>query len=610
MALEPDTLVLDGRFRIIRLLGSGDLGEAYLAEQVTLGRTVVLKCFAAELGVKEQMEDRLRAEAARLAAVDHPAVARVLDLVRGEQGLCLVTEHAEGPLLRETLAGEPLLPDRAVEILRQLSEGLAAIHAQGLVHADLRPEKIRLTRTATGEQARLIDFGLAPLVDPSEEAQRVTVFGRALGTPQYFSPEQARGGRPDAASDLYALGVLAYEMISGQLPFAGPEARDFLRQHQEEAPRRVSDVAPHLSDHFRLCELVMRLLEKSPAKRPAAALDVARKLQAIPQVGDPTLLVDAMQVPPVLPERPAQQVLRGEPPSLPEQRTPVAPKNGPLLPSITVPTVGGPPTSVTDAHGVVLVGPLRRKLLPPWAPWAGAAIVAVAAVVTIVAWPRQNATVAEIRTLLAQKQPAHALERIDAAFEDEPAEVHHTLLALKAAAFHQTGQHGGEAELIRALPPGEPAAVQPEVVSGLAEDFGRNEDASLRALLRSLSRQPLLAELDRLARGVSSTTQWGALRYLDEEEMTGGIDLLERYTTALESPDCAVRRTAAQRLARLGDKAALPALVRLKYAPKRDTSEQDCGHREAAAALKRLESPKDADAPTAQPAKAARPSKR
>ncbi len=164
---EAGALVLDGRFKVLEPLGRGGVTEVYRAEHVHLGRAVALKVLRQELGIAEGIGDRFGQEVKRLASVDHPAVVRVLDFGLSNGLLYLVTEIADRKKLRDELNGEPLMPDRAVELLRQIAEGLAAIHAQKLVHRDLRPENIFVAKSASGKRARLLDFGIARLVDPT-----------------------------------------------------------------------------------------------------------------------------------------------------------------------------------------------------------------------------------------------------------------------------------------------------------------------------------------------------------------------------------------------------------------------------------------------------------
>jgi predicted Ser/Thr protein kinase len=278
VALAPGTLVLDGRFRVTRTLGQGGMGIVYAAEQVSLGRTVALKVLRGDLPLTAGFSERFRREALLLSSVEHPAVVRVIDY--GAHGLSpvLVMEFVEGETLAEVLRRDGALAVERVErLLAQLAQGLAAIHAKGIVHRDLKPENVVLTRAPDGtEQARLLDFGIARLASPEEEgpAGSVTQSGMVLGTPEYLAPEQGLGQPLDARTDLYALGVILFEALTGRHPFPGPSAREFIAQHIHQAPPSVLDVAPHLAAFPSLVATVRACLEKDPAKRPQTATDV------------------------------------------------------------------------------------------------------------------------------------------------------------------------------------------------------------------------------------------------------------------------------------------------------------------------------------------------
>jgi serine/threonine protein kinase len=164
--IDTGTLVLDGRFRVLQLLGAGGMGEVYLGEQVSLGRRVAIKVLHADLMVHPSMIERFKREARMLSAVEHPAVVHVIDYGQAEVGACLVMEYVEGENLYDVLQLGAMAPSRALPLLYQLAEGLAAIHDKGIIHRDLKPENVLLTKGLRGEQARLLDFGIARLVEP------------------------------------------------------------------------------------------------------------------------------------------------------------------------------------------------------------------------------------------------------------------------------------------------------------------------------------------------------------------------------------------------------------------------------------------------------------
>ncbi len=253
------------------------MGEVYLGEQVSLGRKVAIKVLHHDLHAQAGMAERFKREARLLSAVEHPAVVRIVDFGQSGDAACLVMEFVEGQSLHDALQGGPLFAPRALALLQQLAEGLAAIHDKGIIHRDLKPENVLISPSARGEQARLLDFGIARLVEP-EAGSALSQVGVVLGTPEYLSPEQAVGAKVDTRSDLYSFGVLAYRVLSGRLPFDGPSPRHFLSQHASHAPLPLDRAAPQLSRYVGLLSLVMRLLDKDPAKRPQTANELADAL--------------------------------------------------------------------------------------------------------------------------------------------------------------------------------------------------------------------------------------------------------------------------------------------------------------------------------------------
>ncbi|MGZ3444199.1 MAG: serine/threonine-protein kinase, partial [Myxococcaceae bacterium] len=281
--LEPNSLVLGERFRVLGHLGGGGMGEVYLAEQVSLGRRVALKVLRREVGQQPGMSERFRREARLLSSVEHPAVVRVIDFGTSQDATCLVMEFAEGETLLQTLGNGPLTPERGRRVMLQLAEGLAAIHSKDIIHRDLKPENVVLTPGPRGEQARLLDFGIAKLLQPDPDAKGLSAVGVVLGTPEYLSPEQAMGHPLDARSDIYSLGVLSYRMLSGVLPFNGPNARDYLVQHIGTAPTPLVEVAPATAEDPDLGAIVMRCLAKDPRVRFQTAEDLVRALESPPK---------------------------------------------------------------------------------------------------------------------------------------------------------------------------------------------------------------------------------------------------------------------------------------------------------------------------------------
>lgn len=281
--LKPGTEVLQGRFRVVELLGKGGMGEVYLADQISLGRKVALKTLRDDLSLQPGMTERFKREALLLSSVDHPSVVRVIDFGEAHGTYVLVMEYVEGENLAVAVRSGPFEPVRAVRVLRDIAEGLAEIHLKGIVHRDLKLDNVLLAATGASERARLLDFGIARLAEAEGPGQAMTQAGLVLGTPEYISPEQATGGKIDARTDVYAFGILAYRMLSGHHPFPGPTARDFLLQHiSAEPPSLVVDGFPRLE------KLVMACLAKKPAERPDGGKGLLAALQAIDTSAAPT----------------------------------------------------------------------------------------------------------------------------------------------------------------------------------------------------------------------------------------------------------------------------------------------------------------------------------
>lgn len=266
---DEQSTVLGGRFRLVKPLGYGGAADVYLAEQVSLGRKVALKVITRRGSMAADAEARFKREALLHSAIDHPSVVRVLDFdASGPEGAIVVLEYVEGRRLDELVGGVPLPITEALPLLLQLAEGLAAIHAHGVVHRDFKAENVMVTETALGRRARILDFGLARLFDADQVAgdgrSFVSGIGVVAGTPAYLAPEQFHGSPADPRSDVYAFGVTAYFVLSGELPFRGPDVQAYLRQHAEDRP---APLPPQVPDS--LAALVMRCLEKTPSRRPA-----------------------------------------------------------------------------------------------------------------------------------------------------------------------------------------------------------------------------------------------------------------------------------------------------------------------------------------------------
>lgn len=263
--LAVGTLVA-GRFRIESVLGVGGMGVVYRARDEALGVTVALKLLRPELAARPDAFERFRQELLLARQVSSPHVVRIHDLARHEERWLISMDYVAGEALDRRLdRGSALAVDEALRIARDIAEGLAAAHATGVIHRDLKPANILLD--AQG-RALISDFGVAR----SLAGVGMTATGAVVGTPEYLSPEQARGGAVDARSDLYALGLILYEMLVGKPPFSGATAAEILAQRLVRVPepvsRRRTGIPPWV------VRLVEKLLRPQPAHRFASARGV------------------------------------------------------------------------------------------------------------------------------------------------------------------------------------------------------------------------------------------------------------------------------------------------------------------------------------------------
>ena len=274
-----------GPYRLTQQLGRGGMGEVFLAWDERLGRRVALKRIRRD-GPVSHKDERLRREARAAAQLSHPAVVQVHDLLEDASGDVIVLEYVEGRTLRELMAdGLPGLP-LVLRLAREIAEGLAAAHAAGLIHRDLKAENVMVTPEG---HAKILDFGLAKPCSTELQDESLTAQGIVLGTLHAMSPEQARGGEIDARSDLFSFGVLLYEILTGRSPFRGTDPLDTLQKVGTHVPPPVATLRAEIPGA--LSNLVDRLLSKHRDGRPGGAGEVARELAAL--AAGPVLPMDA-----------------------------------------------------------------------------------------------------------------------------------------------------------------------------------------------------------------------------------------------------------------------------------------------------------------------------
>jgi WD40 repeat protein/predicted Ser/Thr protein kinase len=279
--LEPGSAVR-GKYRIVRILGRGGMGTVYLAQHILLDEPRALKFMSPEFSRDAKFLKRFRMEAKAASGLHHPNVVGVVDLDQAEDGSPFIAmEYVQGRDLRAALAEAPFPVERALAIAREVASGLTKAHARGIIHRDIKPANIMLTRELDSpEVPKILDFGIAAM---KERATAVTTHGIML-TPQYAAPEQWKGiaaQELDGRVDLYALGGVLYEMLTGRTAFLAHNAEGWLYQHLQVAPEAPSKARPELATWKGLDELVLRLLEKDREKRTSSAEDFVHELDAV-----------------------------------------------------------------------------------------------------------------------------------------------------------------------------------------------------------------------------------------------------------------------------------------------------------------------------------------
>jgi len=339
-----DTLigtVFDGRYRIIRKLGAGGMADVYLAEDQELGRRVAIKILNDRHAADDSFIERFRREAKNAAGLSHPNIVSIYDRGEAEGTYYIAMEFLDGRSLKELIVGRGPAPIKtAIDYARQILAAVGFAHRHGIVHRDIKPHNVLV-----GSEGRLkvTDFGIA-----RSGASQMTEVGSIIGTAQYLSPEQARGAPVDQTSDLYSVGVVLYEMLTGQVPFTGDTPLEIAMKHLSEVPKPPSELRPEVPHD--LDSVVLRALAKDPSERYQGAdemdADLARVLEGLPV--DPETETAATAV------LSGSGVLATAPTSVLTKPTVAAPR--------TVPPGAGPPAGYYGYEGP----PRRRRPIWPW----------------------------------------------------------------------------------------------------------------------------------------------------------------------------------------------------------------------------------------------------
>jgi serine/threonine protein kinase len=305
-----------GRYTIKATIGSGGMGHVYKATQAPINREVAIKVLRVDLAGQEGVAERFKREARAAMLIQHPNAITIYDFDETDGLLYLAMELLSGETLRQRLRREPpLTPEQGLDIFEAMAGALGVAHRVGVVHRDLKPDNIFLAKFDTvGEVVKVLDFGLAKLLDRAATGEeQLTDHNLRLGTPRYMAPEQVRGIQPiDSRCDVYALGLLLFEMLAGRAPFVGEDGMEVLAQRLRKEAPKLSQVAPQKNFSEQMDDLLARMLQRDREKRPADANEVltqVRELRKNNEVYRPNDGVETMMAP-------QEQVPRGSRPSL------------------------------------------------------------------------------------------------------------------------------------------------------------------------------------------------------------------------------------------------------------------------------------------------------
>ena len=268
---------LDTKYQIIAKLGAGGMGAVYKARRIHIGDSVAIKVLHPELVGDQQAIERFRREAQAAARLKHPNAVGIHDFAVSGGGLAyIVMELVEGKSLATIIKKQgPLDPSFVADILSKVCSALDEAHHQKIVHRDLKPDNILVRRIRKGIEVKVLDFGIAKLRDLSPEVNTLTEKGMVVGTPLYMSPEQCMGDEIDGRSDIYSLGVVLYEMLTGVLPFQSPIPTAVIVQHVTVTPQPLSEINNEIPPGVE--KAVMRALEKAKEERPQTAGELAEE---------------------------------------------------------------------------------------------------------------------------------------------------------------------------------------------------------------------------------------------------------------------------------------------------------------------------------------------
>jgi serine/threonine protein kinase len=383
----PEGTMVRGKYRVLSKIGQGGMGSVYKALHVSFDELRALKVMSPELLRDELFVRRFKHEAVITRRLQHPNAVRVDDIDETEDGRpFIVMEYIEGESLKKLIKREGSLPvPRVCSMIKQVAAALDAAHRLGMVHRDIKPDNIVLVRTREGEQAKVLDFGIAKVKESrlgGTGSMTLTGTGVVIGTPQYMSPEQAmgkRGDQLDGRSDLYSLGVVMYEMLAGDLPFKADTSMEMLLAHLMKAPTPIRTLRPELQIPEPVADLVMRLLEKKAELRPATGQALIAEIERVEKgmvAPAATRVAEAGGLYSPSAAEALQAALRATSPARPSSGPP------PVTPAPVTPAPQARPASVARP-GVAPAAQLRVVPAPPaprssqWGIWVSMGILVV-----------------------------------------------------------------------------------------------------------------------------------------------------------------------------------------------------------------------------------------
>ncbi len=550
--------VIDGRYRLDKLLGRGGMGVVYRAEHVAIRRELAIKLLHPSLAAIPELRSRFEREAIAIGRIDHPNCVGVSDFGRLDDGtLFLVMDLLDGRSLGDLMDAEaPLVPERALKLLRHVLAGLGHAHQAGIVHRDVKPENVYVVATETEpEFAKILDFGIAKMIDGSEvdDGVRLTQAGVAFGTPVYMSPEQALGNPLDGRSDLYSASVMAYEMLCNRPPFWADDKLEILSMHTTRPPPPMADVLARVVGHSgRMPAAVEDIIRKGLAKRREDRWTTAGEyMAAIDQVQ--SLLVD------------------------PTYEGPRAPSTGAVgltpTPALALDAQPSTPTPVLLTHRRKRPGPSLHTI-------AGVALVGAAALGVLIAIllrdpPARRSTPVDPTTpagkaaaLLDRGKPGEAIKAIEAGKKESASDPD---AQLQLGHAYQAQRKNGEAvAAYRRAVELDPRKVADDSMRAALRTI--SQDTDIDAAMAALALRVKLDDAEarrtviELAGGSDMPRRRPAAAVADKLGLSGEVNWLQSYLYDLEQRDlCTQRKEAVVKLRALGDKRAISALEQAQF---------------------------------------------